>query len=200
MDTFSRVWELLAKIWDQLPEQKELRVGGFVYQAIDDRKSLGFDFRRTGGNWTRIAFFPGAVGTFPTLLFLRIEVDDWLWSLLPNAIEQERMDTSPLPHFEYVWMGGNVRLKDKGKLDFVRVDLTDDSFISWYPRTNLEAIRRGKSPLLKKVPVSLKGQQEILGPIPWQIDYDERAGWILAQSGLDEFVQSIQALKPARAR
>ena len=96
-----------------------------------------------------------------------------------DAIEQIDPSITSYPKFEYIWSGGHHKPEQKGRLWYMRVDLSDSTFANYRPAVN-SADRHGQIELL---PESLTGLTELgCRIIPWVIDYDSVAAEILSAS------------------
>lgn len=139
----------------------------------------------------RICFIEQNLEGITPAAFLEIQdgTDGLFRQLRSNTIRVREGKYGKHPNFEYCWMADEAD-PTKGKLTYLRVDLTDDTFVNYISNK----YRSGKRDLLKEMPESLDGLTEILGrPIPFGIDFEAKAEEILSGSGVPELAILIRA-------
>jgi len=185
-DAWLYACQLVERALPHLPLHKSFDVGQFNY----DYQSR-FDFRFSSKETKGIVSFNILQGRRPEYFDGLICWDKTSRHVLSqDEISVEAKYELPFPHFHYKWSAGTVNPDEKGKLAYLRVDVSGRSFADYKSQTDWKAWRQGTT---GELPDYLTGVKEILGTaIPWQIDYDERAREILNTSGLEEFVKALE--------
>ncbi len=197
--------ELVGACLPKLPDKARFRVGPFLYDRIPGGTFFTVHLGEDSYSKVRFNLIPGSRSTdqFDSLTF---ESPDTIYELEEDRIlvtTVQSFENPTHPSFEFHWRRGGQEEEIKGKLAYVRVDITSGAYVIYdifeKPSTQGEIgsfKRYGKDrEALKKAPPSLEDVKELFGaPILWEIDFNQVAEGILNASRLAELSQAVQAL------
>ncbi len=193
LDPWERARDMAEGVTLVLPNRMRTKIGPFLY---DNYGTAFFSFRheedeRFKDIYTQVGFATGKIpgpGLFYQLAVRTPGLGQEV--LLYNHIKQNEAlsirDT--YPSFEFRWIGGKTNPEEKGRLQFMRIDLAPDTFINYYLGQDPDVLKSGNPVILQSMPDSLEGVTELLRrPIPWKIDFDQYGREILERSLLEQF-------------
>lgn len=177
--TFANIERMVVELLPILPEGKSGTVGDFTYET--NGRNIGFSRGGSVWAWLNFDYPPPTAEKFKNLTVL---TGGESYCILPGGLRREDDDREEHPRLSTLDWGLD------GKLMYLRIDLCD-GFANYGPMN--ECLRTGESPDLLALPDSLIGHDEILGlKVPWLVDMGSELKWLVEESGLEGFVQTLK--------